>query len=43
MRVAAGSALAAARSIAQICWRVDMALNHPQIFDFSTSKVAQKR
>ena len=30
MRVAAGSALAAARSIAQISWRVDMALKHPR-------------
>ena len=29
MRVAAGPTLAAARSIAQICWRVDMALNYP--------------
>jgi len=30
MRVAAGSALAAARSIAQNCWRVDMAIKNPR-------------
>lgn len=32
MRVAAGSAWEAARSIAQICWRVDMALEQPSYF-----------
>lgn len=31
MRVAAGSGRAAFRSIAQMAWRVDMALKHPRL------------
>jgi hypothetical protein len=40
-REAAGPALAAARSIAQISWRVDMALRDPRTLVFDTS-VAEK-